>query len=83
MAVVIRQLSLIYFTENQTIDINSDESVQWTPQVTGAFVTIIVASVVGELMGVAGSLALERDWVVALCRGNSETLSSVNATMRR
>jgi iron-regulated transporter 1 len=48
-----------------------------------SFGAILLSSIIGELMGNASTMALEKDWVVVLAGGDSNLLSSMNATMRR
>jgi iron-regulated transporter 1 len=75
--------ALIFVTTGGTAAINSDNSPEWTWKMYASFGSIVAASVVGELMGNAGTLALERDWIVVISEKNSIALSAMNSTMRR
>eukprot|EP01084_Bolivina_argentea_P006487 12314_1 len=43
----------------------------------------IVTSMVGQIMGMGATLALEKDWVVVLCQKNETILTTINGRMRR
>ena len=58
-------------------------SVTWTLPVSVCFVGILLFSAFAELMGAASTLAIERDWVVLLTAGRSDSLARVNSILRR
>ena len=43
----------------------------------------LVTSMLGQIMGMGATLALEKDWVVVLCQDNKTILTSINGRMRR
>jgi iron-regulated transporter 1 len=73
--------SLVYLAKPEAV--NADVGVAWTLEVKLCFGMIVACSAVGELMGNAGTLALERDWVVVLAAGDQPALAAMNSTMRR
>ena len=58
-------------------------SMTWTVPVSVWFIGILLFSAFAELMGAAGTLAIERDWVVLLTAGRSDSLAHVNSILRR
>ena len=58
-------------------------SMTWTLPVSVCFTGILLFSALAELMGAAGTLAIERDWVVLLTAGRSDILAQVNSVLRR
>ena len=75
--------SLVYLAKDGAEAVNADVGVAWTLEVKLCFGMIVACSAVGELMGNAGTLALERDWVVVLAAGDQPALAAMNSTMRR
>eukprot|EP01083_Nonionella_stella_P085578 237348_1 len=47
------------------------------------FAACLVPSMLGQIMGMGATLALEKDWVVVLCQNNTTLLTTINGRMRR
>ena len=43
----------------------------------------LFTSMIGQIMGMGATLALEKDWIVILCQNNKPLLTTVNGRMRR
>ncbi|KAG9321976.1 hypothetical protein KVV02_008301 [Mortierella alpina] len=49
----------------------------------GVFIFLILINGVLKLSALGWSISIERDWVVALCRSDSEQLTQINVAMKR
>lgn len=50
---------------------------------TVMFAVLIGVGIVGDIFNVAGTIGVEKDWIVVIADGNDETLTYLNATLRR
>ena len=73
-------LLLLVYTSQE--EIQKRQSFHWRIHDIVAFSCISVLSILGELLGKCSTNALEKDWVVVICQGQSAALAKTNARMR-
>ena len=69
---------LVYFM-GDIFEVNP--SIDW--KLIAFFAVSLITSMIGQIMGMGATLALEKDWVVVLCGRDKKWLATVNARMRR
>eukprot|EP01084_Bolivina_argentea_P292005 501921_1 len=88
-----RVITLTIFIQNICIVISSillyfiGLEFDLNPNITIDFVLLfsgcLIASMIGQIMGMGATLALEKDWVPILCQANKSLLTTINGRMRR
>ena len=83
LCVIISCVAMVFISVLYKDDINSQKTLPLHWHLMVIFGTLIVTSMIGQIMGLGATLALEKDWVVVLAQNDNEQLTKLNSRMRR
>ena len=83
VCVIISCIGMVFISALHKDNINNKQSVPLDWSLMIIFGTLILTSMIGEVMGVGVTLALEKDWIVALSQNDNKQLTLLNSRLRR